>query len=62
MKVEITKQQLLAIITITDDVSGMLGTADDYDNEGNNWDIDTRKNIKLIDSFLNKNGYKRQYK
>lgn len=59
MKVEITKAQLLAIVDVFNDVEGMMGTADDYDNKGNSWDKDTKRRVKLIDRFLNKNGYKR---
>ena len=61
MKVEITKAQLLAIICITDDISGMIGSAEDYDEKGNNWDNDTKKRVRLVDRFLKKNGYKREY-
>lgn len=61
MKVEITKAQLLAIICITDDISGMIGSAEDYDEKGNDWDNDTKKRVKLVDRFLKKNGYKREY-
>lgn len=62
MKVEITKAQLTAMITITDDISAMIGTAEDYDDSGNSWDKDTRKRVQLIDRFLKKNGYQRTYK
>lgn len=58
MKVEITKAQLLAIIDITDDVEGMMGTADNCD-DGFNWDVATKKRVRLVDNFLKKNGYKR---
>lgn len=55
MKVEITPAQLKAIMEITDTVSGMLGVGSDFD-------IIEGKNIKLIDRFLKKNGFKRDFK
>lgn len=61
-KFVITEAQLRAIINITDDISAMLGSAEEYDDKGNNWDKDTEHNVKLIDRFLKKNGYKRNYK
>ena len=56
MKLEVTEAQLRAIIEMTDTVSGMIGGLDeDFNNE-------CRKQVKLIDAMLNKNGWKRKYK
>lgn len=56
MKVEITKAQLKAIMDATDNLSAMIGTIDqDFNN-------DISKIVKLVDRFLNKNGFKRKYK
>ena len=60
MKIEITKEQLKAIIEITNDISAMIGCATTVD--GFNQDDIWNRQIKLIDAMLNKNGYKRQYK
>jgi len=61
MKLEITKAQLLAIINLTDDISGMIGCAYDEDNV-NDTDVYWKKQVQLIDRMLKKNGYKRSYK
>lgn len=53
MKVEITKHQLRAIIEAANTFSSMIGTADD--------DREFKMILRAIDSFLKKNGYKRQY-
>lgn len=52
MKLEITEAQLIAIIALTDDISGMIGCGDS--------DKEWMKNTKLVDRFLKKNGYKRK--
>lgn len=54
MKVEITKAQLRAIIDMTDDMVAMCG--------GSYTNLMWQKNARLIDTFLNKNGFKRKYK
>lgn len=54
MKIEITKQQLEAIINMADDMSAMTGGGDN--------DEIWRKNIKLIDKMLKKNGIERKFK
>lgn len=53
MKIEVTKRQLEAIINLTDSMSGMIGTGNDFD--------DHQKEIKIIDRMLKKNGYKRTF-
>lgn len=56
MKVEITKAQLLAICEMTDTLSGMIGCySEDFNKEASH-------QVRLIDRFLKKNGYKRAYK
>ena len=59
---EFTVAQLNALITIVDDISGMTGCADPYDDKGGTWDIDTKKNVMLVDRMLKKNGFIRHYK
>lgn len=54
MKLEITKAQLTAIVSITDDISAMIGCGEN--------DAVWEKNVKLVDRFLAKNGLKRTYK
>ena len=53
IKLEITEAQLKAIINLTDDLSGILGSGDD--------DSVWIKNIMLIDRMLKNNGYKREF-
>ena len=53
IKLEITKAQLYAIMSITDDVSAMIG----HGGDSSEW----IKNVRLIDRALNNNGYKRMY-
>lgn len=53
MKIEITKAQLKAIMSLTDDVSAMLGCGED--------DSYWIKYIRLIDRMLKKNGYDRDF-
>lgn len=56
MKVEITKAQLIAITEITDECSAQIGCGEPEHEK-------TRvKNIRLIDNFLKKNGFKRIHK
>ena len=56
MKLEITKAQLFAICEIADNVDAMIGcSCGDIDKE-------STKQVRLIDRFLNKNGYARQFK
>lgn len=57
MKVEITKAQLKAVISLRDDISAMIGCEDDDDNVFNS-DRHWKKQVKFIDTFLKKNGYK----
>lgn len=52
-KVIITDAQILAIIDLVDISSSMIGCGEDGS------DNYVKKNIKLIDRFLKKNGYKR---
>lgn len=52
-KLEITDAQLKAIMDLTDDISGMIGCGDD--------DSIWEENVRLIDRFLHKNGYKRNF-
>ena len=60
MKVEITKRQLLAIKNLTDDCEAMLGgSGDGTESKEENADDIWRKEIRLIDNFFKKNGYKR---
>jgi hypothetical protein len=52
---EITEAQLIAIINTVDTLSGMRGCMDeDFNKEAD-------KDIRLIDRFLKKNGYKRVF-
>lgn len=53
MKVEITKAQIEAIKDTVEDLRAMIGCEGDDDN-----DVDKawKKQIRLIDNFLNKNG------
>jgi hypothetical protein len=53
IKLEITEAQLIAIISLTDDASAMLGGSDS--------DTDWIKHIRLIDRMLKNNGYKREF-
>jgi len=54
IEISLTERQLLAIMDVTDTVSGMMGTGSDFDDIG--------KEVKLIDRMLKNNGYKRLYK
>tara|TARA_R110000782_G_scaffold196853_1_gene286124 strand:- start:8 stop:184 length:177 start_codon:yes stop_codon:yes gene_type:complete len=54
IKISLTERQLLAIMDVTDTVSGMMGTGTDFDDIG--------KEVKLIDRMLKNNGYKRLHK
>ena len=54
MKVEITRAQIEAIKSLTDDADSMIGASD----RDKYW----VKYIKLIDRFLENNGHKRRYK
>lgn len=51
IKLEITKRQLEAIISLTDTISAMVGTGSNFDNN--------KKEVALIDKMLKNNGYKR---
>lgn len=55
MKVEITKHQLRAIIEAANNHSSMLGNGEE------SFDRECKKIVRAIDTFLKKNGYKRQY-
>lgn len=56
MKVEITEAQLLAIVEMADTLSSMVGSMDmDFNTE-------VKKQVRLTDAFLKKNGYKRVFK
>lgn len=60
MKVEITKAQLNAIKHLCDDCEAMLGgSGDGSESKTENCDDIWGKQIKLIDRFFIKNGYKR---
>lgn len=61
MKVEITEAQLRAVINLRDDISGMIGCSD-TEEDGFNTDTYWKKQVKLVDNFLRKNGYKSKYK
>lgn len=50
---EMTEEQLIAIVNITDDISAMIGCGDDDEN----W----KDCVKIIDKMLINNGYKRNY-
>jgi len=53
---KITPSELLAICDLTDSMSAMMGCGDpEFDAQG-------KKQIRLIDRMLKKNGYKRDYK
>ena len=54
IEISLTERQLLAIMDVTDTVSGMMGTGTDFDDIG--------KEVKLIDRMLKNNGYKRLHK
>lgn len=54
MKLEVTERQLIAIIDLTNTVSGLIGTGSDFN--------DNEKEVKYIDRMLKKNGYKRKFK
>jgi len=60
MRVEITKAQLIAICDTANDIEGMLGNGGDIKDPVNG-DPDKHwiKQIRLIDRFLNKNGFQR---
>lgn len=51
MKLEVTKQQLSAMIDLRDTISAMMGTGQDFDDEA-------KRNIRLFDRMLKKNGLK----
>jgi len=51
---EMTEPQLRAIIEVTNDIRAMIGARDS--------DEEWKKNVRLIDRMLKKNGYERQYK
>lgn len=53
IKLEVTEAQLAAIMSMTDDISAMLGVGDD--------DTEWSKYVRLIDRMLKKNGYKRSF-
>lgn len=51
IQLDITKNQLRAIIEMRDDMKSMIGNGEKRDDTWN-------KNIRLIDRMLTKNGYK----
>lgn len=53
IKLELTPRQFEALIEVTDTLSASLGGGDQDDL--------LRKEIKLVDKMLLKNGYKRNY-
>jgi len=55
-KLDFTPAQLEAIKRMTDDMASMIGCGEDKSDEI--W----RKNVKLIDRMLEKNGHKRYFK
>lgn len=55
IKLEVTEAQLLAIVDIADTLKSMVGTDDEDFNK------EALKQIRLIDTMLNKNGYKRKF-
>ena len=56
MKVDITKAQLQSIMGAVDNLSGMQGVLDEDFNRS------VEKIKKNVDTFLKKNGFKRQYR
>ena len=56
MKFEITEAQLRAIINCADNMNSMIGTVDE------NFNNSVKKDVRLIDRMLKKNGFKRIYK
>lgn len=55
IKLELTEPQFNALIDMADTLSAMCGTDTDFTEE-------QRRNIRLFDRMLLKNGYKRKYK
>ncbi len=55
IKIEMTESELSAIVCLMDDISAMCGGTEQDTTD--NW----KKQIKLIDKMLNRNGYKRKY-
>lgn len=53
--VHITNAQLIAIMEMCDTISGMIGVGSDFDTEG-------IRQVRMVDRFLKKNGYKRNFK
>lgn len=51
MKLNVTTPQLNAMIDLRDTISAMIGTGQDFDDEA-------RRNIRLFDRMLKKNGLK----
>jgi hypothetical protein len=54
IKLEITEDQLIALIEIVDESSAMIGVGEDED-------IIRIKRIRLMDRMLKNNGYKREF-
>jgi len=57
MKVEITERQLEAIADIATTLEAMIGCSEPNDLNGNDFDTDTKKELKIIVRFFKKNGY-----
>lgn len=51
MKLQVTKAQLQAIISMMDDINSMIGCADPGNGVDDRWE----KNVKLVSRMLKKN-------
>lgn len=56
---KITGAQLMAIVDAADLISATIGVGSEEENSY--YDRDTKRIVRLIDRFLNNNGYKREY-
>ena len=54
IKLEVTEEELLAIIDITDTIEAMIGGGDD------DFNIEQLSNIKNVDTMLKRHKYKRK--
>jgi len=55
IKIEFTPAQLYCLMSAIDTLSAMLGVGSDFD-------LETIKNVRMVDRALLKAGYKRKYK
>lgn len=56
---ELNKEEFLSILNIIETIESMYGCSDSLDDEGNDWDYEMKKEIKVFDKMLKRNKIKR---